>query len=278
MTLRMVSFALVRALQLPSSVAGRPLLARSLGSHYPTKMAATPNSPSPGHGPGQGDNSSAESRSGARVSKIQQLVRSDSTGGWEKCWEEGVTPWDLGKPTPVLEHLHQIGALPKGRALVPGCGTGYDVTAIACPERFVVGLDISDVAIKKAVEVSYALPNAKYFTFLKEDFFTWQPSELFDLIFDYTFFCAINPEMRSAWAQQMAKLLKPNGELITLMFPVADHAGGPPYKVSVSDYEEVLSPLDFKATFIADNELAVAPRQGREKLGRWRRFSTISTL
>lgn len=30
---------------------------------------------------------------------------------------------------------------------------GYDVVAIACPERHVVGLDISDIAIKKAVEV-----------------------------------------------------------------------------------------------------------------------------
>ena len=30
---------------------------------------------------------------------------------------------------------------------------GYDVAAIACPERYVVGLDISDIAIKKAVEV-----------------------------------------------------------------------------------------------------------------------------
>ena len=30
---------------------------------------------------------------------------------------------------------------------------GYDVVTIACPERFVVGLDISDSAIKKAKEV-----------------------------------------------------------------------------------------------------------------------------
>nr|POF25811.1 putative thiol methyltransferase 1 [Quercus suber] len=37
-------------------------------------------------------------------------------------------------------------------ALVPGCGHGYDVAAIACPERYVVGLDISDIAIKKAME------------------------------------------------------------------------------------------------------------------------------
>lgn len=66
--------------------------------------------------------------------------------------------------------------------------------------------------------------------------------------------------MRPLWAQRIEKLLKPSGELITLMFPVSNHtisillyvsdetlktidvfwqmderSGGPPYKVSVSE-------------------------------------------
>lgn len=47
----------------------------------------------------------------------------NSSGGWDASWEKGVTPWDLGQPTPVILHLHQTGALPKGRALIPGCGS-----------------------------------------------------------------------------------------------------------------------------------------------------------
>ncbi|OWM84793.1 probable thiol methyltransferase 2 [Punica granatum] len=268
---------MTRALQLYSAVACRPLPPRLLDGSCRTKVAAAMNSSSPSHGR-EVKLKAAESESSARFDRVQQLLRSDPAGGWEKCWEEGVTPWDLGKPTPIIEHLHRIGALPKGRALVPGCGTGYDVVAIACPERHVIGLDISDIAIKIAVEVSSSLPNANYFTFLKEDFFTWQPNELFDLIFDYTFFCAICPEMRLAWAQRIAELLKTDGELITLMFPISDHVGGPPYKVSVSDYEEVLHPMGFKAISIVDNELAIGPRKGREKLGRWKRLSTQSAF
>ncbi|GKU92307.1 hypothetical protein SLEP1_g6054 [Rubroshorea leprosula] len=214
-------------------------------------------------------------QSNPRVVKAQQLVNSDSSGGWEKSWEEGATPWDLGQPTPVMVHLHQTGALPKGRALVPGCGSGYDVVAMACPERYVVGLDISETAIRTAVELSSSLPNADYFTFLKADFFTWQPTNLFDLIFDYTFFCAIEPDMRSAWAQRISDLLKPDGELITLMFPIGDHVGGPPYKVSVSDYEEVLHPFGFKAISIVNNELAIKPRKGKEMLGRWKKSLSL---
>ena len=45
-----------------------------------------------------------------------------SSDGWEKSWESDITPWDLGKPTPIIEHLVKSGTLPKGRALVPGCG------------------------------------------------------------------------------------------------------------------------------------------------------------
>lgn len=40
----------------------------------------------------------------------------------------------------------------------------------------------------------------------------------------------------------MADLLTLDGELITLMFPIADHGGGPPYAVSLSAYEKVLRP------------------------------------
>ncbi|KAJ8651089.1 hypothetical protein MRB53_004112 [Persea americana] len=191
-----------------------------------------------------------------KVTKLQELVNESSADGWEKSWEQRLTPWDLGQPTPVILHLLQTGALLKGRALIPGCGSGYDVVAIASPERYVVGLDIADNAIKKAREA---------------DFFTWQPRELFDLIFDYTFFCAIEPGLRSSWARCVRDLLKPDGELITLMFPISDHKGGPPYKASLADYEEVLHPMGFEAISVIDNELAVGPRKGREKLGRWKR-------
>ncbi|XP_010517975.1 PREDICTED: probable thiol methyltransferase 2 [Camelina sativa] len=210
---------------------------------------------------------------------FQRLMSEDSSGGWEKSWEAGATPWDLGKPTPVIANLVQTGSLPNGRALVPGCGTGYDVVAMASRDRYVVGLDISKTAVERSSKMFSSLPNAKYFSFLSEDFFTWEPAEQFDLIFDYTFFCAFEPGVRPLWAQRMEKLLKPGGELITLMFPIDERSGGPPYSVSVSEYEKVLIPLGFEAVSIVDNELAIGPRKGMEKLGRWKKSSTFhSTL
>ncbi|CAN0922980.1 Probable thiol methyltransferase 2 [Linum grandiflorum] len=200
------------------------------------------------------------------VNNMQRLLTDHSSGGWDKCWEQGLIPWDLGRTTPVILHLLQAGTLPKGRALVPGCGTGYDVVAMACPERFVVGLEISDKAIEKANQLFSNSPNSNHFAFVKAEFFNWNPSEKFDLIFDYTFFCAIEPNMRPEWAQRINDLLRPDGELITLIFPISDHVGGPPYKVSVSEYEELLHPMGFKAVLIADNELAVGPRKARNSV------------
>lgn len=204
--------------------------------------------------------------------RMRDLVNNKSMDEWDKCWEERVTPWDLGRVTPIVSHLvQQQGLLPQGRVLVPGCGAGYDVVALASPNRYVIGVEISEKAVKQAQELASSAPNAKYCEFVKADFFTWSPVETFDLIFDYTFFCAIEPSMRSAWGERVAELLKHDGELITLMFPIDDHEGGPPYAVSIPRYEEVLHPLGFEAISIEKNEMAVGRRKGREMLGRWKR-------
>ncbi|KAH9326613.1 hypothetical protein KI387_006791, partial [Taxus chinensis] len=180
---------------------------------------------------------------------------------WDKCWVEGATPWDIGHVTPILSQLIQKDLVPQGRTLVPGCGAGYDVMALANHNRYVVGVDISETAIKRAQELAAGAPNAEYFQFLKEDFFTWAPAEPFDFIFDYMFFCAIEPQMRSAWAKHVAELIKPNGELLTLMFPVGNHEGGPPYAVSVPQYEKVLHPFGFEAISIENNEMSIGLRK-----------------
>ncbi|CAL4928348.1 unnamed protein product [Urochloa decumbens] len=216
------------------------------------------------------------------VARVRQLIggrQEYCPDGWSRCWEEGVTPWDLGQPTPAVVELVKSGTLPGGGAtvLVPGCGAGYDVVALSGPGRFVVGLDICETAVAKAKKWSAAAAGAdgdgSLFAFVAADFFTWEPPERFDLIFDYTFFCAFHPSMRPAWAKRMADLLKPDGELITLMYLAEGQEAGPPFNTTVLDYEEVLKPLGFVITCIQDNHVAVKPRQGMEKIAKWKRMT-----
>lgn len=74
---------------------------------------------------------------------------------WHACWERGVpvgTSFDTGTPSPALQQLIADGSIPTGRALVPGCGRGYDVVALASNERYAMGIDMSGLAVKEALE------------------------------------------------------------------------------------------------------------------------------
>lgn len=204
------------------------------------------------------------------IVRLRELVDGpQSSDGWRRCWEQGVTPWDLGEPTPAVVKLVQSGTLPAGSVLVPGCGGGYDAVALSGGGRSVVGLDVCDAVIQRARQRSSASPDV---AFTHADFFTWAPPEPFHLIFDYTFFCALDPSLRPAWAARMDELLRPDGELITLMYLPQDQDSGPPYNTTVLDYEEVLNPLGFVIESIEDNDVAVEPRKGLEKIARWKKM------
>jgi hypothetical protein len=76
------------------------------------------------------------------------------------------------------------------------------------------------------------------------------------------------PELRPAWAQQMHRLLEPNGVLVCLMFPLnSDHTGGPPYAVTTQLYRDLLDPLGFKSTRFHEVEASLPGREGKEWIG-----------
>ncbi|CAI5937606.1 unnamed protein product [Closterium sp. NIES-64] len=173
-------------------------------------------------------------------------------GGWEKAWKTCTTPWLLGGVMPALAALV---AAPEGsplhlppsirRVLVPGCGnvsacppggstecTGYDVEALASGGREATGLDISASAVAHAEKRVEGAGNRAAMAFECADFFEYRPAQPFDAIFDLTFFCALPPSLRGKWAAKSAELLAPQGVFYTLMYPLDDHEGGPPYAVS----------------------------------------------
>lgn len=191
---------------------------------------------------------------------------------WEDAWREKITPWDAGQPAASLVELIRTGELSHGRVLVPGCGSGHDAFALVSPQRQVFGLDIAPTAAKRFHELreQYGFSTAQV-DILCDDFFTFSPTEPFQLIWDYTFLCAIPPDMRTLWADQMEKLVAPGGELITLIFPIREEDGqGPPYAMSTELVQTLLSGR-FKCTYLAPATHSHPARFGREWLGRWRK-------
>lgn len=147
--------------------------------------------------------------------------------GWASLWKnkgEERLPWDRGFPNPALEDTlaqkksiiggplvesdedepgHNNSQGKRKRALVPGCGSGYDVLLLASFGYDAYGLEYSDAAVEVCKQEE-ARNGDKYpvrdpaigggkATFVQGDFFKddWLDKlglqrNSFDLIYDYT--------------------------------------------------------------------------------------------
>lgn len=77
--------------------------------------------------------------------------------------------------------------------------------------------------------------------FFKDEFFPETNGGGFDLIFDYTFLCALPPELRPPWAKRMSELLAPAGRLVCLEWPLGKDPkeGGPPHGLTSNLYAQL---------------------------------------
>ncbi|KAG0305969.1 hypothetical protein BGZ98_003196 [Dissophora globulifera] len=206
--------------------------------------------------------------------QFQDIVRQEN--GWNELWKRDIHPWDQPASSPalveVIEQKPIAAQIPKsGNVLVPGCGRGVDVFYLGNEHRKAYGLDISPIVIQqcKDIRAEKGISESQA-EFLLGDFFKFQiPEGGFQLVYDYTFFCAIQPELRPQWGNRMAELIPKDGVLITLMFPLDNSSTGPPFSVSVEAYHQVLD-SNFECLLV-DNCTSVKAREGKEKIGVWRR-------
>jgi len=154
----------------------------------------------------------------------------------------------------------------------------HDVIAFSGKNRFVIGLDISETAAQVARKnlAAHGLGEDKA-VIRVADFFTFGEGP-FDVIFDYTFLAALPPEMRNSWAAGVNRLLAKDGTLITLIFPLGEFEGGPPYAMSFSLVESLLKPHGFEAIESGPAKESHSARQGREWLAVWRKTKLTAGL
>lgn len=166
---------------------------------------------------------------------------------WEDLWTQGVNKgemFDKECPLPEFKRRVEESRIPGGNvALVPGCGRGYDIELLTRAGLFqrVVGVEVSPTGVSVARDylssVSPKLTND--YEIMCADFFKDRlPSA--DFVYDYTFFCAINPSQRSDWGRRMAEIVNPGGTLVTIIYPDIEKDGGPPFAVNIDAYQSVL--------------------------------------
>ncbi len=185
---------------------------------------------------------------------------------WEKLYQQGQDYWDLGRVTPsLLEFFDHPLCIKTGRVLVPGAGRGYDAKEWAQRGYDTLAVDFSQTAFESLSQI--AEENSK-FSALKLDVFDLSPksTDLFDIVYEYSCFSAIHPGRRDEYFEIWHKMIKPEGIIVALFYPLCLEPSleGPPHPTSEG---ELMARLDgvFKILERITPKTSTSGRQGKEQ-------------
>jgi SAM-dependent methyltransferase len=161
---------------------------------------------------------------------------------WNARYEIGSIPWDLGRAHPELETRlaldPALGTGAVGTVLVPGAGTGHDAVALAQAGWRVTAVDVAP-AVEAALLRRLGAEHASVFI---ADALEIEVEEPFDMVFDHTFFCALDPSDRPRFGAMADRALARSGSVISIVFPMARPLsdGGPPWGFDIEDLAAAL--------------------------------------
>ena len=168
---------------------------------------------------------------------------------WDDAYR-GQPPWDIGRPQRVVVDLHTAGRI-GASVLDVGCGTGENALFLAEHGHEVWGIDVSNVAIERAMVKSHArrLP----VVFLAAD--ALEPDGVgrtFDSLIDCGCFHTLTDEDRPRYAASMRALGAPDSRMHVMCFSEAEPAGWGPRRVTQGELEAT-----FADDWLTDSIVAV---------------------
>jgi SAM-dependent methyltransferase len=195
-----------------------------------------------------------------------------SPKAWNERYKTKETPWDLSGPTPEFQRILDASLLPsKGQVLVPGGGRGHDAILFAQRGYSVDLVDFAPEAIE-ATLIEASRQKAVVYAYTRNFFDLAEVGYhqgRYDVLLEYTFFCAIDPLRREEYVKAAHTLLNPGGVLLGLFFPTQIDKAGPPFQVSQTEVEKLFTPyFDLK---IEKPLKSIKAREGREFLGIFRK-------
>lgn len=149
---------------------------------------------------------------------------------WEDNYRRGDTGWQIeGVAPPIVRLLDEekTTRLRPGRVAVVGCGRSHEPGELSKRGFEVIGLDFSATAIAPLAggPVCYVSGDVRHLPFKEGSL---------DYVMEQTCFCAIDPEDRPAYVEQVARALKKGGRVFGLFYE-PQPPGNPPFQVTEED-------------------------------------------
>jgi thiopurine S-methyltransferase len=178
---------------------------------------------------------------------------------WNNRYVNQQMGWDIGYPSTPLKEFIDTLEDKSIRILIPGCGNAYEAEYLhqqGFENVFVI--DIAPLALEGFKKRAPHFPEDHLFC---GDFFEHDAE--YDLILEQTFFCALNPDLRPAYAKKMHELLAANGKLAGVMFKFPLTEKGPPFGGSVEEYQDYFEEY-FSIESMQECKNSIEPRLGNE--------------
>ena len=178
---------------------------------------------------------------------------------WQNRYENQETTWDVGRiTTPLKDYCDQITDKSL-KILIPGGGNSYEFEYLL--SQGFTNVFVLDYAPTPLANIKKRIPNCKDEQLLLGDFFEHQGE--YDLILEQTFFCALDPSLRTSYAEKMPTLLRPQGKLVGLLFQFPLTEEGPPFGGSKEEYLQLFSEK-FQIKVLETAHNSIQPRKDRE--------------
>ncbi|MCZ2443018.1 MAG: TPMT family class I SAM-dependent methyltransferase [Flavobacteriales bacterium] len=178
---------------------------------------------------------------------------------WTERYLNQETGWDIGTvSTPIKIFVDSLSDY-NLKILIPGAGNGYEA-------EYLFRLGFKDVTVLDWAEppllaIAKRLPDFPISQLVHQNFF--EHVGHYDLIIEQTFFCALDPKLRYAYATKMVELLNTNGRLCGLLFDDPMNLTHPPFGGSMQEYRTYFEPLFYLEEFEKCHN-SIPPRLGKE--------------
>jgi SAM-dependent methyltransferase len=146
-----------------------------------------------------------------------QVIDFEALYGDERS-QQGLIPWDIGGPQPVVQQLVAFGGL-RGEVLDPGTGPGYHAIHYASKGYATTGIDASASAIEQAkrraektgVQVDFEVADATKLDGLEARFDTVVDSAFYHVFLD-------DEDTQTSYAQALHRATRPGARLFMFEF------------------------------------------------------------